>query len=148
MNNGSGFNSSGFNSSMMDCITLYKSLSPVQLAQVINLEWKAFPNADPGQRIFAPKLYREYAEMLARQLEMASFSAGYVVMFNLAQAFLERFEVESVAYEEHAEYRIPVSALGELNRAIVGRIELVSGFAALETPARRPIAVDHFLGYH
>ncbi len=113
-----------------EVITLYKSLSPIQLAGVVSLNWRAFPRFDGDQRIFAPKLHREYAEMLARQLEMASFQAGFVVSFRVYACFLQQFERGSVAYHEHEEYRIPVTAIDALNRSLVGKIELVSGFAA------------------
>lgn len=129
--------------------TLYKSLSPVQLAQVVSLGWRAFPAMDDDQQIFAPKLHQAYAEMLARQLEMAHFQAGYVVRFTLGNDFLQRFTPVSVAYREHEEYRIPVRSLAELNRAIVGRIELVSGFA-VDKPrlSQTAIAIEQFYSYH
>ncbi len=133
---------------MIESVTLYKSLSPLQLAELINLDWKAFPAVDPEQKIFAPKLHREYAEMLARQLEMASYQAGYVVMFRLQRQFVEQFSVETVAYIQHREYRIPIAALGDLNRALVGKIELVSGFAAMVHDGWKPVAVNQFVGYH
>ena len=133
---------------MIEFVTLYKSLSPVQLAQVVASGWKAFPVSEPDQRVFAPKLHREYAEMLARQLEMANYQAGYVVMFKLKREFAEQFECETIGYREHEEYRIPVSALGRLNDAIVGRIELISGFAALAGENWQAIGVSQYVGYH
>lgn len=110
-------------------VTLYKSLSPIQLAGVVSLNWRGFPSLESGQCIFAPKLHREYAEMLARQLEMASYQAGFVVSFRVYECFLQQFERGSVAYYEHEEYRIPVTAIDALNRSLVGKIELLSGFA-------------------
>ncbi len=118
---------------MTKLVTLYKSLSPAQLADVIALDWKAFAIDFSGQKFFSPKLHRCYAEMLARQLEAAHYAAGYVVSFQVRKSFIEGFELQTIGYCEHQEYRIPVSALRQLNTAIVGRIKLISGFAEQES---------------
>ncbi len=133
---------------MTETVTLYKALSPVQLARVIDAGWRAFPAAEPGQRVFAPKLHRDYAEMLARQLEALQHNAGYVVRFHLARDFLRDYPVETIGYCEQEEYRIPVSRLMCLNRAIVGRIELLSGFTAPPDRAQRPTFADACVGFH
>jgi hypothetical protein len=46
------------------------------------------------------------------------------------KAFLERFEVQTVGGSEHQEYWIPAEDLEELNRNIVGRIEVIAEYRA------------------
>jgi hypothetical protein len=132
---------------MKDVITLYKSVSPIQLAELINSGWKAF-SVDDEQKIFAPKLNRSYAEMLARQMDMACYSAGYVVVFKVKRDFIQRYELQTIGYQEHEEYRIPVTDLDKLNHAIVGRISLVSGFSEVRHPVMPQLQLDAVIGFH
>jgi hypothetical protein len=68
--------------------------------------------------------------MLARQIEAAIHTAGYVVIFNIQQQFIEQYELQTIGYQEHYEYRIPVSHLSQFNKALIGQIELISAFSA------------------
>ena len=107
---------------------LYKSLTPVQFASVIRSGWREFSAESPEQKIFYPKLHREYAEMIARMFNLAHYNAAYVVGFEVNSTFMERYEIQTVAYEEHREYKIPVEELPLLNSNLVGEIEVVSAF--------------------
>lgn len=118
-----------FKDRIKNTVTLYKSLSPVQLATVINTDWRSFPTSLPDQKNFSPKLNKSYAEMLARQMEAAYHTAGYVVAFQLQKSFIDQFELQTISYQEHYEYRIPVNQLEQLNRALIGQIKLVSAFS-------------------
>ncbi|WP_101756901.1 hypothetical protein [Oceanicoccus sp. KOV_DT_Chl] len=115
---------------MAATITLYKSISPLLLAHLINVDWRYFVPESVDQKLFVPKLHRPFAEMLARQLEVANYGAGYVVQFKVQRQFLRRYNVTSVAYKEYEEYCIPIEDLAEMNRFIVGRARLVSRFSS------------------
>lgn len=115
-------------------IVLYKSLTPVQFAAVIRSGWRGFAVDSPEQKIFYPKLRLEYAEMIARMFNLAHYSAAYVVRFRLPLCFLQRYEIQSVAYEAHREYKIPVEDLEVMNQQILGRIEVVSAFCDEQDP--------------
>ncbi len=114
---------------MPSTLTLYKSVSPIQLSHLINVDWRYFVPESPDQKLFVPKLHLSFAEMLARQIEVATYCAGYVVSFEIQKAFIDHYEVTSVAYEENEEYCIPIEDLGAMNRGIEGRIQLVSWFS-------------------
>ena len=133
---------------MNNLVTLYKSLSPAQLAAVVSSGWTHFSLDGAEQLIFSPKLHREYAEMLARQIEAVCYSAGYVVSFQVPMTFLERYQRQTIGYQQHEEYRIPVSELNKLNRAIIGEIRLVSGFTKELDSAWQTSPFDYCIGYH
>ena len=107
---------------------LYQSLTPAQFAAVIRSGWRQFSADSAEQKFFYPKCRLAYAEMIARMFNVAHYSAAYVVQFRLPLCFLQRYQIQSIAYEEHQEYRIPTADLAAMNQHIVGRIEVVSAF--------------------
>jgi hypothetical protein len=113
---------------MADTIALYKSLSPLQLEAVIQSGWRGFATEGPKQQYFYPKLHQHYAESLARQWDAVQSSAGYVVEFTMPVDFMSRYNIQTIGYAEHSEYRIPVADLAWFNSHIAGRITLVSTF--------------------
>jgi hypothetical protein len=118
-------------------IRLYKSLTPTQFDAVMRSGWRAFSAESPEQKIFYPKLRREYAEMIARVFNLPHYKAAYVVQFKVSAQFMARYEIQSVAYEEHNEYKIPIEELPLLNSNLIGNIEVVSSFAA-QNDERQP----------
>ena len=117
---------------MTNTITLYKSVSPAQLSHLIKVDWRYFIPESPEQKLFAPKLHRSFAEMLARQIEAANHCAGYVVSFDILEQVISRYDITSVAYEEYEEYCIPIEDLRFINMGIEGKIKLVSQFSSSE----------------
>ena len=120
-------------------LTLFKSLSPEQLAAVVVSDWRCFSPEAPEQKIFYPKLYLAYAEQIAKWWNAPQYSAGYVVCFTMAKAFMARYETQTVAYEEHREYRIPIAELNFFNRNIQGRIRVLSAFTAINHKDERQL---------
>lgn len=131
---------------MKKSVRLYKSLTPAQFAAVIRSGWREFYIESPEQTVFYPKLYREYAEMIARTFNLAHYQAAYVVEFSVRADFLVNFEIKSVAYEEHKEYKIPVDQLPLLNRNLIGLIEVVSAFTTIDCHTKPPI--EQLSAYH
>ena len=113
---------------MNPLIQLYKPISPSQLAVIIASGWRQFTPDTPAQKIFYPKLNIHYAEKIARQWDAPQYSAGYVVRFTMPLAFMGRYDIQTVGYDEHREYKVPIAELDLLNRHIEGRIEVVSAF--------------------
>lgn len=111
---------------MDDVIEVYKSVSPAQLDLIASKGWLHFSPDGPQQRYFFPKVYRSYAEQIARQWDAGHHGAGYVVSAKLSRDFLDCYPIQTVAYETHKEYKLPVEDLDILNSNIVGRITLVS----------------------
>lgn len=80
-------------------------------------------------------LNEEYAVQIARDWntrDPASGYEGYVTRFRVRAEFLARFEVRQVGGTVHQEYWIPAEDLAELNRNIVGPIEVVREFGSGE----------------
>lgn len=127
-------------------ILLFKSLNPAQLARVIASDWRLLYPDTAQQQIFYPKVNIHYAEQIARQWDARRYAAGYVVKFLVSADFLGRYELQTVAYAEHREYKVPITELDQLNENIIGKIELVSAFTALEA-GPQPLYKE-CVGYH
>ena len=125
---------------------LYKSLTPAQFAGVIQSDWRELAAESPDQKMFYPKLNRQYAEMVARMLNLAHYNAAYVVKFNVNALFLARYEIQTVAYDEHQEYKIPIEDLPLLNCHIVGIIEVVSAFTLKD--CQKPPLIEGLMAAH
>jgi hypothetical protein len=112
-------------------VTLYRPVGKAELDLIESLGFRAFPPRLPEQPIFYPVLTESYAIQIARDWNAREPSgAGFVTRFDVDAAFLERYEVQQVGGREHLEYWIPAEDLDELNRNIVGAIELIRSFAA------------------
>ena len=92
---------------------------------------REFPPRLRSQPIFYPVLNLEYATEIARDWntkDEASGFAGYVTRFAVREDFLRRYKVQNVGARRHQELWIPAEEVAEMNRNIVGRIELVAEF--------------------
>ncbi|MGK0442500.1 MAG: hypothetical protein ACJA0N_002311 [Pseudohongiellaceae bacterium] len=120
----------------------------MQLAALIRSDWRKFsPNA-PDQRIFYPKLHLEYAEKIARQWDAVEHNAGFVVRFEMPLGFIGRYELQTVGYDEHLEYKVPIYELDDFNQKIVGKVELVSAFTRDDNNIWMPRKGNECVGYH
>lgn len=113
---------------LVTTITLYRPVGPAELALIEQAGWKAFPPRLPEQPIFYPVVQKEYAIRIARDWNVKESGAGYVLRFDVDAEFLRQFPVQEAGGRDHTEYWIPSERLDELNRHIVGRIELVEEF--------------------
>jgi len=115
---------------MNDTTTLYRPVGQKELDLIQELEYSAFPPRLPEQPIFYPVLNQEYATQIARDWN-AKYNQpkrGYVTKFEVRNGFLDRYEIRTVGSSVHQEYWIPAEDLPELNRNIVGKIEVVAEF--------------------
>jgi hypothetical protein len=111
-----------------DAITLYRPVGPHELALIAASSYLAFPPRLLEQPIFYPVLSQEYAMQIARDWNVPRGGAGYVTRFRVRGAFLCQYDVHTVGSSAHQEYWIPAEELAELNRNIVGAIEVVAEF--------------------
>jgi hypothetical protein len=111
-----------------ETITLYQALSPRQLAALIRADWRRIEPGWAGEQFIYLKLCQRYAEMIARQSEVPLHGAGYVVRLVLPAVVIGQYQLETVAYEDHLEYRLPVTELQEVNRHLVGEVQPISAF--------------------
>lgn len=108
--------------------TLYQALSPCQFTALVRADWRRIEPGRGGELFCYLKLQQRYAEMIARQRLVPESGAGFVVRLTLPEEALLGFELETVAYEEHLEYRVPVPALPALSLHLQGAVRLVSVF--------------------
>ncbi len=112
----------------MNTTTLYRPVGPSELELIAESGYRAFPPRLPDQPIFYPVLNEEYARQIARDWNVKASGAGYVTRFQVASAFLARYPEQTVGGAIHRELWIPAEDLDELNRHIVGLIEVIAEF--------------------
>ena len=126
-------------------ITLYRPTGPHELLLVAASGYRAWPPRLSGQPIFYPVLTEEYATQIARDWNAKDPAAdyrGFVTRFDVRQESLARYDVHRVGSHLHDEYWIPAEDLEDLNRNIVGYIEVVAAYAggANREPCQVPTA--------
>jgi hypothetical protein len=110
--------------------TLYRPVGEQELALIQASAYTAFPPRLEWQPIFYPVLNQEYAAQIARDWNARDRKRGYVTRFAVRTAFLAGYDVHRVGGAIHEEYWIPAEELDELNRTIVGAIEVIEEFAS------------------
>jgi hypothetical protein len=68
------------------------------------------------------------ARHIAEQWNVNESGAGYVTRFAVREQFISRYPVQHVGARVHTEHWIPAEDLPELNRNIVGLIEVIASF--------------------
>ncbi|HEU0016678.1 MAG TPA: hypothetical protein VFQ45_23550 [Longimicrobium sp.] len=110
---------------------LYRPVGQAELELIERSGWREFPPRLPHQPIFYPVLDEEYAVQIARDWntrDAASGFVGYVTRFHVRSGFLAKYEVQTVGAARHQELWIPAEELAEMNRSIVGGIEVIARF--------------------
>src|SRR5215831_6565903 len=107
---------------------LYRPVGPKELGLIAAGGYREFPPRLPEQPIFYPVLNEEYARQVARDWNVPASGAGYVVRFALRKSFADRYPVRTVGGSVHQELWVPAEELPELNRNIVGKLEVVAEF--------------------
>ena len=110
--------------------TLFRPVGLDELALVWDSGMREFPPRLPHQPVFYPVANVEYARRIASEwnAQDASSCCGYVMKFNVAEAYLAGFDPHVVGASTHVEYWIPAEQLPQFNRAIEGLIALESAF--------------------
>jgi hypothetical protein len=111
-----------------ETIVLYRPTGPEELALVRESGFKAWPPRLPDQPIFYPVTNEEYAVEIARDWNVPASGSGYVTRFRVRTAFMSKYQVQQVGAAHHSEWWVPAEELEELNRNIVGTIEVVREF--------------------
>jgi hypothetical protein len=92
---------------------LYRPVGPKELALIVESGYREFPPRLPEQPIFYPVTNEEYARHIAEPVR---------------EQFISRYPVQQVGARVHTEHWIPAEDLAELNRNIVGLIEVIASF--------------------
>ncbi|MCZ8544921.1 ADP-ribosylation/crystallin J1 [Mesorhizobium qingshengii] len=109
-------------------VTLWRPVGPEELKLIEISEMRAFPPRLPEQPIFYPVLSEAYAVQIARDWNVPASGAGFVTRFDVLKSFLDSYRVEHAGSKAHLEYWIPAEDLDDLNKAIVGKIEVTAAF--------------------
>ncbi|HEX4934172.1 MAG TPA: hypothetical protein VFV33_13375, partial [Gemmatimonadaceae bacterium] len=108
---------------------LHRPVGLEELILVYRTGLRRFPPRLPDQPIFYPVLNFGYAEQIARDWNTRSGSfAGYVTEFEVDDAYVRQFEVQTVGAREHQELWVPALALEEFNDHLVGTIRVVGAY--------------------
>lgn len=120
---------------------LFRPTGPKELALVAQSGYGRWPPRLSWQPIFYPVLNEEYAIQIARDWNATKADhgyAGFVTRFRVRRGFIEQYQVQRVGSHMHEEYWIPSEDLDELNRNIVGPIEVVAEYrGSSEGPVER-----------
>ena len=111
--------------------TLYRPVGEKELVLIRDSGWSEFPPRLYWQPIFYPVLTLEYAQHIARDWNTKdpnSDFVGYVLRFQVLDSFLRIYKIQEVGGRDRKEYWIPAEQLPELNKAIIGKIELLEEF--------------------
>jgi len=109
-------------------IILYRPVGPKELALIAASGYREFPHRLQEQPIFYPVLDEEYARQIAREWNVSANGSGYVTRFALRAEFADRYPAQKVGSSIHQELWIPAEDLTEVNRNIVGLIEVIAEY--------------------
>ena len=115
---------------MEPTVTLYRPTGPEELALVKESGFTKWPPRLPEQPIFYPVTNEQYAIDIASDWNVKASGYGCVTRFAVRKAFMDRYSIHQVGAAHHTEWWIPAEDLDELNRHIVGRIEIVQEYRA------------------
>ena len=107
---------------------LYRPVGPNELALIRASGFRVFPPRLPEQPIFYPVLIEEYARKIASDWNVKASGSGYVTRFAVRKEFADRYPVRTVGSAIHQELWIPAEDLAEMNRNIVGLIEVIEEY--------------------
>lgn len=113
--------------------TLWRPVGRAELDKIAELGWAAFPPRLPEQPIFYPICNEEYACQIAQRWNAKDGETGYVVCFEVDEAFLRPYPTHIVGSRIHEEYWIPAADLEAFNAAIVGPILVSREFPGIKT---------------
>lgn len=105
--------------------TLWRPVGPAELELLRTGEMRTWPPRLPDQPIFYPVLNETYARQIAADWNVAASGCGYVTRFHLPTAFARRYPTCQAGGRDKLELWIPAGDLDELNRHLIGPIEVV-----------------------
>jgi hypothetical protein len=109
--------------------TLFRPVGLNELSLIWDSGMREFPPRLAHQPIFYPVANREYATQIARDWNTKESSfAGYVTKFSVPNSHLAPYEPHTVGSATHVEYWIPAKDLPQFNKAILGIIDVESGY--------------------
>ena len=115
---------------------LYRPVGLYEFRLIRESGFKKFLTRLSHQPFFYPVLTRDYAEQIARDWntrDQASGHAGYVVRFEIDDAYASQFPIRTAGKSgTHEELWVPAADLEEFNSHILGAIEVCCQFFGRE----------------
>lgn len=113
---------------------LYRPVGTKELELIKESDYEKYPPRLPGQPIFYPVLNEKYAAEIASQwnVKYNDDHRGYVTRFEIDDEYSRQFEVHTVGAGYHQELWVPAEELEIFNRHIIGKIQVISEYAAEE----------------
>ncbi len=115
---------------MIETVTVYRPSGPEELALVKQSGFTQWPPRLPEQPIFYPVTNEQYAIDIASDWNVKASGYGCVTRFRVRKAFMDRYPIHKVGGQHHTEWWVPAEELEELNRNIVGLIEVIHEYRA------------------
>lgn len=112
---------------MDELVECFRPTGQKELDLVAASEYTQWPPRLPDQDIFYPVTNEAYAKALT-QWNITDFGVGYVTRFFVKKTFMDKYSIKCVGGREHTEWWIPAADLAELNRNIVGKIEIIGEY--------------------
>jgi hypothetical protein len=115
-----------------EVVVLYRPTGQKEYELVKESNFTQWPPRLPEQPIFYPVLNEDYANEIASKWntkDTFSNHVGYVTKFRVLKAFLSKYKIEVVGGKQHEELWVPAEELEELNKNIVGKIEIINKFS-------------------
>ena len=112
---------------MDDLVECFRPTGQKELDLVAASGYTQWPPRLPDQDIFYPVTNEAYAIALTRWNVM-DFGVGYVTRFWVKKSFMDQYPIQQVGGAEATEWWIPAAELNELNRNIVGKIEVIGEY--------------------
>lgn len=110
---------------------LFRPVGEKEYVLIAESGFRSFPPRLPEQPIFYPILNERYAAEIAEQWntkDAASGYKGYVLRFEVSDACISKYPVQTVGATYHQELWIPAEDLDEFNQHIVGKIDVLQVF--------------------
>ena len=107
---------------------LYRPVGQAEYDLIAASSFAAYPPRLPEQPIFYPVLSERYAREIAEKWNRHYADAqytGYVTTFEIDDAYIAQFPVQTVGAGYHQELWIPAEELAEFNRHIIGKIRIL-----------------------
>lgn len=120
---------------------LYRPVGSKELELIAQSDYRRFPPRLPTQPIFYPVLKFEYAETIARDWNTkvpASGFSGFVLRFEVDDAYGAQFPIQTVGSSQHQELWVPAEELEIFNQHIIGKITLEASFCGERFQGKPP----------
>lgn len=108
--------------------TLWRAVGQKELDTIADRDWAGMPYRLDWQPFLYIEANRDYARRIAIEWNFKQMGAGFVVEFDVSDAFLSNFDLHNVGGTGIDEYWIPAGLVDEFNTALEGKIRLVETY--------------------